>query len=392
MKGENMSANTGLTEGNSLKKILLYNKELLEEKFSNNNTFAAESFFDNFVTAISCCSLFIQNKIDYANKQFDTLTADLQYLGALCQRIGLSRIPALHTQLYLQIKGEPQIHGDASSVIIKNTRLQVEFENCTEFTTNENGIAQVKFKCLILTPIEVAETDSFEIVHAPDGISSVETAEKPEITIGYDAEDDTELRQRFINATKLNKKLNRDGIFRSLKPFIEHNCYLKILSPFVDNNMDAGTIKIIAYHNTTDEIFANAIFNCTTLGIKTIGNTTVIVYDNNRQEIPICFEKPQEIDITIQATLKIKSGYYKNSIISKIKNNIQEYIKQHVYGLGCSIYSSEFTIPILKTDGIEAVYNTQIKSSLQENYSDNIKLLNTQIPIFSEERIVLNDN
>ena len=127
-----------------------------------------------------------------------------------------------------------------------------------------------------------------------------------------------------------------------------------------------------------------------TLGPLYIGNTEVIVYDDDGDPWKIKFQKATEVAIDIAAEIKIKSGYYSNTVANRAKENILEYLKEHIFGLGSTIYATEFIIPILETDGIEAVQNIKVRrNNTASEFLDNISLEEDEIPAFSTEKICL---
>ena len=78
------------------------------------------------------------------------------------------------------------------------------------------------------------------------------------------------------------------------------------------------------------------------------------------------------MDIT--GTIKIRSGYYPNTVMSNVKQGILEYIEKRVYGLESVIYATEFIVPMLETDGVEAVTSVEVKKTTDASYSDSVTL------------------
>ena len=160
-----------------------------------------------------------------------------------------------------------------------------------------------------------------------------------------------------------------------------------------DENFVAGTVKIIAYHNTTDNIFAEAIFNTIADGIELIGDTEITVRDTSDEPVVIRFQNAEEIELSITADVKVRSGYYANTVFNKAKENILKYIEERVFGLESIVYATEFIIPILETEGVEAVQSIKVKrNNIDQEFKDNVALTREQVPIFATERIVLNEN
>ena len=144
--------------------------------------------------------------------------------------------------------------------------------------------------------------------------------------------------------------------------------------------MQAGQVEIIAHHNTTDEIFAKTIYDMSAEGVQYIGSTEIILKDCNGENVKIRFEKAEEVAISISATIKVKNGFSQTVVGENAKSNIQKYANTRTFGLGETVYATEFVIPLLETDGVEAVTQIEVKSD--EEYTDNIKLKEKQIPVF----------
>ena len=168
---------------------------------------------------------------------------------------------------------------------------------------------------------------------------------------------------------------------------MDNIAFLKIIDKKVDDTFEPGNVKVIAYHNTTDNIFAQAIYETIGMGINLLGDTEITVYDAYNQPVVIRFKNAEEIELSITAQVKVRSGYYANTVFNKAKENILKYIDERVFGLESIVYATEFIIPILETDGVEAVQSIKVKrNGIDEDYQDNVSLTREQVPIFASER------
>ena len=365
----------------------------LQKKFGDGFYIKPEGIVDNIATSTGIQNIKLQEQIGYLIKQYDPETANGSWQDALYERIGVTRLEAQKSTFVLKVQGAANLTCSAGSMTIRSQTDNNEFENISEFTTDDDGIALVDFQCVIDGAIEVKSTDEFLIVTAPDGITSVSQADDLQFSIGRERESDNEFRIRFRNSKALNAKATRNANLANLSKYVDNIAFLKIVDKKSDENFDAGTVKIIAYHNTTDNIFAEAIFNTIADGIELLGDTQITVRDASDEPVVIKFKNADEIELSITAEVKVRSGYYANTVFNKVKENILKYIDERVFGLESIVYATEFIIPILETDGVEAVQSIKVKrNGIDEDYQDNVSLTREQVPIFATERIVLNEN
>ena len=377
----------------TIKSYLQEMQTVLKQKYGNEFTIKPEGIIDNIAVSTCWMNNTIQKQIAELARQFDPETASGKFQDALYERIGVSRLEAQKSTFVCKVQGAANLKCAAGSMTIRSKSDKNEFDNISEFVTGEDGTALVDFQCVLDGAIEVKSSDEFDIVIAPDGITAVAPADDIQFAIGRERESDDEFRIRFRNAKATNAKATRNAVFANLSKYVDNVAFLKLLDPNSDKEVPPGYIKIIAHHNTTDNIFAQAILDNVAIGPLFLGDTEVYAYDNDGDAYPVKFKKADEIPIDITAEIKIRSGYYTNTVFNKVKENILKYIDERVFGLGSIIYATEFIIPILETDGVEAVQSIKVKrNGIDEEYKDNVSLTNEQVPIFAAERIVLNED
>ena len=359
----------------------------LKSFYGNDFTIRPEGVIDNFISTFSILTLKLQEQIADLASQYDPETATKEWQDALYERIGVTRLEAQKSTFVLKVQGAANLICNAHSMTIRSKSDNNEFENISEFTTDENGIALVDFQCVIDGAIEVKPTDEFLIVTAPDGITSVAQADDLQFSIGRERESDNEFRIRFRNSKALNAKATRNACLANLSKYVDNISFLNIIDKNVDETFAPGTIKIIAHHNTTDNIFASAILDTVAIGIQYLGDTTVTLTDNSGKSIVVKFQNAEEVELSISAEVKVRKGYYANTVFNKAKENILKYIEERVFGLESIVYATEFIIPILETEGVEAVQSIKVKrNNIDQEFKDNVALTREQVPIFATER------
>ena len=365
----------------------------LQKKYSDSFYIKPEGVIDNIAVSQGYLDIKLQQQLAFLASQFDPESVEGIWQDALYERIGVTRLEAQKSTFVLKVQGAANLICSAGSMTIRSQTDNNEFENISEFTTDSDGVALVDFQCVIDGAIEVKSTDEFLIVTAPDGITSVAQADDLQFSIGRERESDNEFRIRFRNSKALNAKATHNACLANLSKYVDNIAFLKIIDKKVDDTFEPGNVKVIAYHNTTDNIFAQAIYETIGMGINLLGDTEITVYDSYEQPVVIRFQNAEEIELSITADVKVRSGYYANTVFNKAKENILKYIEERVFGLESIVYATEFIIPILETDGVEAVQSIKVKrTGMDEDYQDNVALTREQVPIFATERIVLNEN
>lgn len=377
----------------SLDNIMNLMEGQLQSKFGNDFAIKAEGVIDNIALSSCYMNRAIQEQIAELIRQFDPETAEGEWQDALYERIGLSRKRAAKTAFICNVEGTPALVCPPASLVIRSKTDNSEFENIDEFTITEDGTALVEFQCVVEGAVEVKNSDEFELISAPSGITAVTCGEDIHLILGQDEESDAEFRARFHNSKTYGVKATRNACLANLSKYVDNIAFLNIIDKNTDDSLSPGTIKIIAHHNTTDKIFAEAILDTVAMGIEYLGDTEVTVYSKSGKPNIVRFQNASEIEVDIMAEVKVRNGYYANTVFNKARENILTYIKERVFGLASTVYATEFIIPILETEGIEAVQNIKVKRNGPDaEYQDNITLTREQIPIFASERISLNED
>ena len=353
----------------------------LQKKFGSDFYIKPEGLVDNIITASGLCEMDLQDKLASLCKQFDALTAEDEYQDVLYERVGLERIDDTPTEFTIKVFGIPDFSGEAGSITLRSSVTSDEFVNVEDYVLDESGCSDIKFQAVVTGAVEVNSGDEFQIALAPEEIFAVISAF--DITIGSQRETDSKFRERFNDSKAVNARAARNANLTNLSKYVDNMAFLKIIDKRTDKSFKAGSIEIIVKHNTTDEIFAKAVLDSVADGLDFIGNTTVTIKDNSGEDVEIKFEKALEPEICIKGTLKLKQGFYPNNVMTKAKQSVEEYITERVFGLGSIIYATEFIVPILEADGVEAVLDIAVKKDDGE-YTDSVTLARNEAPKFQE--------
>ena len=164
----------------------------LQKKYSDSFYIKPEGIIDNIAVSQGYLDLKLQQQLAFLATQFDPESVEGIWQDALYERIGVTRLEAQKSTFVLKVQGAANLVCNARSITIRSKSDNNEFENISEFTTDENGVALVDFQCVIDGAIEVKSTDEFLIVTAPDGITSVAQADDLQFSIGRERESDND--------------------------------------------------------------------------------------------------------------------------------------------------------------------------------------------------------
>ena len=360
-----------------------------KEQFDENFYIKPEGVIDNILTSLAFMEYYIQEQIMFLLKQFDPETAEREYQDGLYERVGLYRSSATKTTFKKKLLAEADTFIPANSVTIKSSETDEEFTNSESLTTDSSGIGEMSFEAVIPGHTEVRAEESFILAECPQTIIELSNEEAYDISLGENEETDSEFKTRFHELKNYRAKCSRNAIIHNLCDYVEHKNYLNVIDGNTDPLIDAGYIKVIAKPSVSDEEFAKAILENVLCGIKFLGNTAVSVPLSNGTNLEVKFQKASDIGINLSGEIKIKSGFFANTVIEQVKENILNYAQTRIYGLGATIYATEFVLPILDTEGVEAVTSISVKNFSDAEYSANTELAADELPLFSQAAITL---
>lgn len=372
-----------------LNDLLDSKEDQLKQIFGADFYIRPEGVIDNIVTSVSFLEMLFENECAHLVKQFDPETADSEFLDNLYERIGLKRTGETYTSFYKEILGLAGLTVSEQSLKIRHQTSGMLFVNNESFEFDSTGKANVLFECVYAGATSVGTIDQFYIEESPNQLISIGTAPASDIVIGEEEESDCSFRDRFHNSKNSAAKCSRNSVINNLLAYVNDISYLKVLDGNSDESIPAGKIKIIAKPNTEDQTFANAIKETVPGGVGFLGNTSVSLPLSNGQSWSVAFEKAADVPVVLSAALKVRSGYYSNTVFNNVRKNIISYLQERVFGLNSTVYATEFIIPILEVDGVEAVTDIKVKRSSDADYSSSVNNSITEIPVFSESNILL---
>ena len=364
----------------------------LREKYGDDFYIDSKSVISNIFSTIAFQEMNLQEQIAFLIKQFDPEQAEGDFQDALYERLLVYREKGSKTVAERTILGTAGLSVNAGSMTIRNKATLDEFVNKDTVIIGQDGKVVADFECVLFGPIELPENAEIEVLSMPLGVSGIEVGENPKVDLGRERETNEEYRVKYRKEKSKNAKATRNANYSNLGKYVDDASYLNIIDKKTDNTMDAGQVKIIANHNTTDTIFANAIFETIADGIDTIGTSTLTIKDSAGEDVVINWINASFTQIAISADLKIKSGFFFTSVANAIKASIMEYIeKDRIYGLGQTVYANEFIIPAYKVDGVENLTNLKVGIYGSLSMKDSQDVILTSLAMFNEDWITLNE-
>lgn len=375
----------------TLDDILSAFETFLRDKYGDDFYIQAKSVISNIFTTVAFQEMSLQEQIAFLIKQFDPEQAEDEFQDALYERLLVYRIKAEKTVVERTIVGAAGLSVAAGEVSFRNKATLDEFVNKDTVTIGEDGSVVADFECVLFGAIDLPENAEIEVLSMPIGVTGIETGEEPKIDMGRARETNEEYRVRFRKEKSRNAKATRNANYTNLGQYVDDMSYLNIVDKKTDNTMNAGEVKIIVNHNTTDTIFANAIFNTVADGIDTIGTTSAMVKDDANEDVEINWINASFTQIAIEGDLKVKSGFFYQSVANAVKSSILEYVQKRIYGLGQTVYANEFIIPAYEVEGVENLTNLQVGIYGSGSMSDSQTVIDTSLAMFNTDWITLNE-
>lgn len=190
-------------------------------------------------------------------------------------------------------------------------------------------------------------------------------------TIGSYQETDSQLRERF----RQSKYLRATNILESLYSALISLDNIKEVQIY-ENDTDSTDDKGIPAHSFLpivlgglDSEVANTIWKRKPLGIRSIGNTSVVIYDSQGFAHQIGFQRPSPVSIYININLTTDSNYPENGDDS-IKAALVNYFNSN-FGIGGDVIYSRLYTPINSVSGHQ-VNSLSIGTSSNPSSTTNI--------------------
>lgn len=205
-------------------------------------------------------------------------------------------------------------------------------------------------------------------------------------TPGSNEETDSELRERFRESKYLRASNILESLYSgliSLSNVEEVQIYENDTDSTDSNGIPSHSFMPIVLGGIDSEV-ANTIWKRKPMGIKSYGNTSVVIYDSQGFSHSIGFERPVPIPIYININLTTDSNYPESGD-DEIKTNLISYFSQN-FGIGDDVVYSRLYTPINNVTGHQ-VNSLTIGTSANPSGMSNIPIAFNQIASLSTANI-----
>jgi len=208
------------------------------------------------------------------------------------------------------------------------------------------------------------------------------------VAVGSDEETDSQLRERF----RQSKYLRATNILEALYSALISLDNIQEVQIY-ENDTDVTDEKGIPAHSFLpivlgglDSEVANTIWKRKPLGIRSVGNTSVNIYDSQGFAHQIGFQRPSPVTIYINLNLTTDSNYPENGDDS-IKTALVSYFSNN-FGIGDDVIYSRLYTPINSVAGHQ-VNSLTIGTSSNPSGTSNIVIPFNAIASLSTTNIII---
>lgn len=288
-----------------------------------------------------------------------------QSLDRLCPFVGISRNQATRARHKIKFTGTA---GETIPGGFLLAAGEIQYHTIDDYIIGDDGTVVGYVDCDDAGTIGNVGTGKINVIVESD--ANVESIEHMETeTYGTDTEKDTELRIRFNKAASGAGSGTKDAIKGAIYrvPLVDGVEVIENDEEYeVDGRPPNSFECYVLSPESQDQLVAEAIFSKKPLGIKTVGDIAVTVYDKGKKPHIVRFSRTIKKSIYIKCTINT-NAYFEMDGEAKIKDNIVTNINMLKNGEGVFLssiygYIHEITgvvnVPSLQisTDGVNYTY------------------------------------
>jgi uncharacterized phage protein gp47/JayE len=334
--------------------------------------------------------------------QNDMGAVQYRFQELLYQLIGITRNQATHSKVDLEITGTEGTIVSATFQARNENDLTFQIISYTaaERTIGVSGVITLSAESLVTGPYS-ADADTITVIVANQaGISAVTN---PQAAVpGRPKESNPLFRLRASQSTAAPGQNTLESLFSQLAD-IEEVTAVRIYQNKEDapdpalGNL-AGHSFLPVVQGGDEELIAEIVWRNSPEGIRSYGDTDVVIQDLNGNQITIAFQRPVETNIYVDI-LTTKFSNYPGDGDSQIRQNILDFVIGSLYaetggftgfGIGQNILFSRLYQPINLVQGHNI---TEVKISDQNFASaaeSDIIIPYDAIGVFASNRIKIN--
>lgn len=310
-------------------------------------------------------------------------TARGQSLDRLCTFAGTVRNPATAAKLKVKFSGKA---GAVVPMAFLVSGGGYTFHVDNDYTVESGGTCDAYINCTVLgTEGNLSAGTELSIVNPSPDLDSVEFVGIE--NYGKERESDLSLRIRFNESVAGSGSATVDAIRGAISRVALVNG-VSIVENDTEETLDGRPPHsfecYILAPASQDQLIAEAIFSKKPVGIKSIGNVEVQVYDKGKNSHTVRFSRTKQKNIYLKLRVSANQFFETNGE-EQIKDSLMEHINNLANGE--SVYLSSLYGYIHAVHGVVDVQSLTISDDGITYKADNILIGDYEIARTSEEKV-----
>lgn len=294
-------------------------------------------------------------------------------LDRLCSIAGITRNPATYAQ------HEVTIYGTVGAIISMGFLVaaeNVEFHTVQDYTIGAGGSVAAVVECNEPGTVGNVAVGAINVIVNPNA-SVTSILDTAVLAIAEDEETDYALRNRFSNALSGSGSNTYDAIKGAVLRVsgVESVLIQENDTDQTVNGLPPHSFRcyVLAPTSTAQEV-ANAIFSKKPIGVPSVGDVSMNVYDSGGTAHTINFSWTQQVPIYVRATITT-NGDYSSDSLTEIQQNIVNKLSAYTNGQNVTATSLYGAIYV---DGVTDVTSLTISSNGSSYSSGTITISDSQ--------------
>lgn len=298
-----------------------------------------------------------------------------QSLDRLCAFSGISRDPATAARLTVRFRGRA---GAVVPMAFLVAGGEQTFYADRDYYLGTDGTVEGYVRCATAGICGNIEKDTLLRIQNPS--ADVESVEFLSIAdYGQEEETDKALRIRFNKSVAGSGSSTKDALYGAIYRVplvdgvsIEENDTEEIVNGRPPHSFECYVLA----PESQDQLIAEAIFEKKPLGIKTVGQVEVQVFDDGNKPHIIRFSRTKQKNIYIRAEI-LTNQFFELDGEKQIKDNLLSHVNNLANGE--PVYLSGLFGYIHEVHGVVSVGNLQISSNGEDFFAGNILIESHEI-------------
>jgi uncharacterized phage protein gp47/JayE len=217
------------------------------------------------------------------------------------------------------------------------------------------------------------------IVGTVTGVNEVENA--VDATLGEELETDAELRARADSSVSISGGGFREAILAKLRDVagVTNQTVFANTDDVVDSSGRPPKSVECFVEGGTDNAVATAIFNVISDGIRTFGNTEVILQDSEGQNVTIQFSRLTTVEIYVDVTITTNTDPLQGAVYpADGDDQVAAALAAISYTAGFDVWETTLRAAVLSVDGVVSVASLTFDETASPSNTATVVILPTE--------------